>query len=145
VLKNIYSSSFNLKDIDKIANQLILGSQQMRLWLFYGDLGSGKTTLIKALCKSLKVKSNIASATYSIINEYIDKDANTIYHCDFYRINDYKEAIELGAEDIFYGNAYCFVEWPSKIQEILPQNNFSIYMSYESEYSRGINVISNNY
>lgn len=141
MLENIYSSSFNLKDIDKVAIELMAYSQQMQLWLFYGDLGSGKTTLIKALCKCLGVKNNVSSATYPIINEYLDRSNALIYHCDFYRIKNYREAIDLGTEEILHGDNFCFVEWPSRIENLLPQNNISIHLSYGSENIRKIRAL----
>ncbi len=87
---------------------------------FYGKMGSGKTTLIKALCSELNVNDNITSPTFSIVNEYFSNKHGSVYHFDFYRIKNEEEAMDIGAEELFYSGNYCFIEWPEKINNLLP-------------------------
>ncbi len=94
---------------------LLKSAQNLRIWLFYGDLGAGKTTLIKAICKQLGVSETVLSSpTFSIINEYRGKDS-LVYHFDFYRMRNETEILDLGLEEYFESNAYCFVEWPERL------------------------------
>jgi len=96
---------------------------------FTGEMGAGKTTLIKAICDELGVKENVSSPTFSIVNEYIAKDGKKVYHFDFYRIKSEEEAFDMGYEEYFYTNAYCFIEWPQKIQNILPDDTIQLSIS----------------
>ena len=95
----------------------------------YGELGSGKTTLIKAICEELGVKQAISSPTFSIVNEYLSSSGKKIYHFDFYRINNISEAYDMGYEEYFYSDAYCFIEWPEKIAELLPDDVLKVNIS----------------
>jgi len=92
-----------------------------RIVCFYGSMGAGKTTLIKAICHDLGVKDNVASPTFALVNEYRDKHSNPIYHFDFYRINKIEEVFDFGYEEYFYKNeGLCLIEWPELIEDILP-------------------------
>ena len=121
-----------LDELNSTANQLLEFSGGCYIFLFEGDLGAGKTTLIKEICSQLGVIDNVASPTFSIINEYLSSDG-PIYHFDFYRVKDIEEALAVGVEDYFYANYYCFIEWPEIIMPILP----SEYIKIEIESLEG--------
>ena len=121
-----------LDDLNSTAHQLLEFSDGCNIFLFEGDLGAGKTTLIKKICSQLGVIDNVASPTFSIINEYLSSDG-PIYHFDFYRVKDIDEAVAVGVEDYFFTGNYCFIEWPEIIIPILP----SEYIKVEIESLEG--------
>jgi len=102
-------------------------------------MGAGKTTLIKALCQCLGTTENVTSPTFSIVNEYIGS-SHKIYHFDFYRLKNQTEALDMGYEEYFYSDAYCFIEWPEKIPDLLPVNYININITVTGESSRDINI-----
>lgn len=111
-------------DLEEIANsvvELVSYSGNQKIFLFYGEMGAGKTTFIKSLCKCLGVEGQATSPTFSIVNEYQGK-ANKIYHFDFYRLKNESEALDMGYEEYFYSGQYCFIEWPEKIAGLLPEH-----------------------
>ena len=114
----------DIEELDEIAKKIISFSGDWVFWIFEGEMGAGKTTLIKRICKALNVVDPVTSPTYSLVNEYLTEDDKTIYHFDFYRINDEEEAIDIGAEEYFDSGNYCFIEWSSKIPNLLPDLNF---------------------
>ena len=103
-------------------------------------MGAGKTTFIKSICEELGVKDVMSSPTFSIVNEYRSAAGEKIYHFDFYRIKNISEAYDLGYEDYFYSNAFCFIEWPEKIQELLPKEAVKVKLSVVGE-QRKIEII----
>src|ERR1700710_1617150 len=109
----------NLADLDTTASQIIAFADTQNIFLFYGDMGAGKTTLIRSLCKQLGTVDNVASPTFSIVNEYKAPNKN-IYHFDFYRLKTQTEALDMGFEEYLYSGNYCFIEWPEKIPDLLP-------------------------
>lgn len=112
----------SIDKIDSAARQLvdILGSR--RKVAFFGEMGAGKTTLIQAVCKVLGVEDTVASPTFALINEYFTKEGVSVYHFDLFRIEDISEMYDLGYEDYFYSDAYCFIEWPEKVMELIPED-----------------------
>lgn len=122
-----------LEDLEIISKQLLSFSNNNKKWVFFGEMGVGKTTLIKYLCKSLNVIDVVKSPTFSIVNEYISKNNGTVYHFDFYRLENETEAFDLGYESYFYSSHYCFIEWPSKIKSIIPEDFLHIDISIENE------------
>ena len=102
------------------AEKLIAFAGNEKIFLFYGEMGAGKTTFIKSLCECLGTNENITSPTFSIVNEYRGS-GNKIFHFDFYRLKNQVEALDMGYEEYFYSGDYCFIEWPEKIQGLLPQ------------------------
>ncbi|MGM0497737.1 MAG: tRNA (adenosine(37)-N6)-threonylcarbamoyltransferase complex ATPase subunit type 1 TsaE [Bacteroidota bacterium] len=110
----------DLKDLQKTAKDFLELNKNKKNFAFYGDLGAGKTTLIKALCNELNVVDIVTSPTFSLINEYKCDDLSPVYHMDFYRIKNIDEAYDMGVEDYFYDNSYCLIEWPEKIEDLLP-------------------------
>lgn len=107
--------------------------QQRRLWLLEGNMGAGKTTLIKEVCRQLQVEDTVQSPTFSIVNEYRTREGHPVYHFDFYRINEVEEAVQIGAEDYFYSGEWCFVEWPSRVEAILPEEYLFVEIQVTSE------------
>jgi tRNA threonylcarbamoyladenosine biosynthesis protein TsaE len=116
----------NLSELPAVAKQLIDSFKEQKIIAFYGAMGAGKTTLIKAICEAMGVKDVISSPTFSIVNEYRSPIGEKIYHFDFYRINTESEAYDMGYEDYFYSNAFCFVEWPEKIESLLPEKHLKL-------------------
>lgn len=108
-----------------IASQLIAYAGTNRIFVFYGDMGAGKTTFIKSLGKCLGITDAITSPTFSIVNEYVGATGK-IYHFDFYRLKDQNEALDMGYEEYFYSGNYCFIEWPEKIPDMLPSHYVSV-------------------
>ena len=129
----------DLTQLDQAAQQIVDTFSADRVFLFYGQMGAGKTTLVNAICKALGVVDNTSSPTFSIINEYASA-AGPIYHFDFYRLNKEEEALDLGYEEYFYSNNYCFVEWPEKIPNLLPSDARSVAIEVLSPTSRKIIV-----
>lgn len=107
---------------------------------FYGDMGVGKTTFIKEICKKLGVKDVVSSPTFSIINEYLTENDESIYHFDFYRIETQEEAFDMGYEEYFYHGDLCLIEWPEKISSIIPDNIIKVQMTSSNE-QRTIEII----
>ena len=124
-MKKIYKSS-SLDHLPAIASSILSDFGNTRIFLFYGAMGVGKTTLIKELVHQLGIEDVANSPTFAIVNEYFSKENGTIFHFDFYRLEDEMEALDMGYEDYFYSNAYCFVEWPDKIPNLLPENVIEI-------------------
>ena len=119
------------------ATEIISFAGDTRIFLFYGEMGAGKTTLIKALCEFLGTTENVTSPTFSIVNEYIG-GSRKIYHFDFYRLKNQSEALDMGYEEYFYSDAYCFIEWPERIPDLLPQHYVNINIKVTGETSREI-------
>ena len=129
----------SLSDLPQLASQIIGFAGDNRIFLFYGDMGAGKTTLIKALCSALGSDDNITSPTFAIVNEYVGA-ASKIYHFDFYRLKSQSEALDLGSDEYFYSGNYCFIEWPERIPDMLPLHYISVNIKVLSNNSREISV-----
>ena len=128
-----------IKDVSKLqdtAKQLLITFPEERIFAFYGSMGAGKTTFIKALCRELGCEDNITSPTFALINEYSTPKGLLIYHFDFYRIKKLEEAYDLGYEDYIYSGNYCFIEWPEMIQDLLPQGIVDVKISETPDGSR---------
>ena len=123
----------NLSELPVAASQLLQAFPDKRMFAFTAGMGVGKTTFIKAICEELGVIDTISSPTFSIVNEYLSSKGIKIYHFDFYRIKSIEEVYDMGYEDYFYSNAYCFIEWSEKIQNLLPESFVSIEMKKEEE------------
>ncbi|MBT1702443.1 tRNA (adenosine(37)-N6)-threonylcarbamoyltransferase complex ATPase subunit type 1 TsaE [Chryseosolibacter indicus] len=127
-----------ISDLPKVAKDLLKEAMGCRVWLFNGEMGAGKTTLIKELCNTLGVVDNMSSPTFSIVNEYATLSHETIYHFDFYRIKNEAEAYDIGTEEYFDSGNYCFIEWPEKIPSLIPQNHVEVNITTQSETLRTI-------
>jgi tRNA threonylcarbamoyladenosine biosynthesis protein TsaE len=128
----------DIAQLPGIASQIIGLAGEGKVWIFEGELGAGKTTLIKELCEQLEVVDNVSSPTFSIVNEYETTEGETIYHFDFYRIKSEAEAADIGVDEYFYSGNYCFIEWPSKIPSLLPEEYLKITLILVSENQRKI-------
>lgn len=130
----------SLKEINAAAKEFLSLVGDKRVFALYGAMGVGKTTFVKAICDEMGVEDTINSPTFSIVNEYHTSKEDIIYHFDFYRIEDVKEAYDFGYEDYFYSNAMCFIEWPEKIESILPNDAVEVLFEEESDGSRSITI-----
>jgi len=120
----------SLDTIREAARNFIREMGDCTVFAFYGDMGAGKTTFIKAICEELGVEDVINSPTFAIVNEYRSaRTGELIYHFDFYRISELREAQDIGAEDYFYSGALCFIEWPEKIENLLPDDTRRIVIA----------------
>ena len=128
--------SYTLDHIDDIAHLLIQEAGDQKVWIFKGEMGAGKTTLIKSLAKSLEVADSVSSPTFGIVNEYQTKAKGLLYHFDFYRLDDPMEALDIGIEEYFYSGNYCWLEWAEKIAPFLPERFFHIELALASETGR---------
>ena len=133
----------SLDSIREAARQFIDGIGQHRVFAFYGSMGAGKTTFVKAICEELGVDDVITSPTFAIINEYaLDSDLlpdiSSVYHFDFYRIKKLEEVYDMGYEDYFYSGALCFIEWPELIEELLPEDAVKVSIKENPDGSRTV-------
>ncbi len=127
----------DIKGLNAAARQFLDATQGKRHFAFYGAMGAGKTTFIKAICEQLGTTDIVSSPTFAIINEY-NATNGRIFHFDFYRIKNLDEAYNLGYEDYFFGDDYCFVEWPEKIEDILPEHFTTVRITAVDDNRRTI-------
>lgn len=133
------NKDYALADLNQIAKDVISTSEN-KILLFYGEMGVGKTTLIKELCKELGIEDVTSSPTFSLVNEYHTNHGDIVYHFDFYRIEDEEEAYDIGIEDYFYSDAWCLIEWPENIQNLLPLKSTEIHLTQLSDGLRNIQL-----
>src|SRR6187402_2109562 len=117
--------TFSIEQLAEVAQQ-ILNKNPNKVILFNGDMGVGKTTLIKQLCKTLGVTDATSSPTFSLVNEYQTNTNQTVYHFDFYRLNKETEALDMGVDDYLYSGNWCFIEWSEKIASLIPEEHSTI-------------------
>jgi tRNA threonylcarbamoyladenosine biosynthesis protein TsaE len=129
----------SLADLGMAAEQILSYSRGEKMFIFEGEMGAGKTTLIKCLAKAMGVTQTVSSPTFSIVNEY-DADGEIIYHFDFYRIKNLQEAYDIGYEEYFYSGNVCLIEWPERIQELLPEQYVKVKIEPLSENERLISL-----
>ncbi|MBP3614751.1 MAG: tRNA (adenosine(37)-N6)-threonylcarbamoyltransferase complex ATPase subunit type 1 TsaE [Bacteroidaceae bacterium] len=130
----------NLDSYATAAREFIEKMGERRIFAFYGSMGAGKTTFIKAVCEAMGVEDAINSPTFAIVNEYEDADSNTIFHFDFYRIKSIAEVYNMGYEEYLYSNAYCFIEWPELIEELLPEETVKVTIEETPEGQRKVTM-----
>lgn len=128
----------SLEEIHEAARTFIREMGDNTVFAFYGKMGAGKTTFIKAVCECLGVEDVINSPTFAIVNEYRSETGELIYHFDFYRIKKLEEVYDMGYEDYFYSGALCFIEWPELIEEVLPGNAVKVEIEEVEDGSRVI-------
>lgn len=131
---------FSLGEINKVAQQ-ILENKPHKVILFHGEMGVGKTTLIKALAKELGVNSATSSPTFSLVNEYQTINNQIVYHFDFYRLNKETEALDMGADEYFYSGNWCFIEWADKIPNLVPESHSVIQISLLPDGKRSLSLL----
>jgi tRNA threonylcarbamoyladenosine biosynthesis protein TsaE len=133
---------YEYKDIHELGLQLFSLAKNRKIWLFFGEMGSGKTTLIKALAKILGSQDDFSSPSFGIINQYnIEPTDSLIYHIDFYRIQHEQELDHLGLSEILDSNNYVFIEWPEIAKHYLPENLFILNLEYMNEQSRKVVIL----
>lgn len=130
----------SLDQIDDAATEFIKAMGDNTVFAFYGEMGAGKTTFIKAICENLGVSDSINSPTFAIVNEYRSDSGELIYHFDFYRINKIEEAFDFGYEDYFYSGSLCFIEWPEKIESLLPNDTVNVHIKVQEDDSRKVTL-----
>ncbi|MBO5611699.1 MAG: tRNA (adenosine(37)-N6)-threonylcarbamoyltransferase complex ATPase subunit type 1 TsaE [Prevotella sp.] len=133
----------NIENIGEAAKTFIQAIGENKIFAFYGKMGSGKTTFIKAICEQLGVEDVITSPTFAIVNEYNYNDnsiSNTIYHFDFYRIRRIEEVYDMGFEDYFYSGALCFIEWPELIEDLLPIDAVKVKINAIDDNTREVTI-----
>lgn len=128
----------SLEGIADAAMQFVANIGERRVFAFYGSMGAGKTTFIKAVCEQLGVRDTVASPTFAIVNEYAS-NMGPIYHFDFYRIKNLAEVLDLGFEEYAYSGALCLMEWPELIEELLPDNTVNVHIE---ETGNGMRVVT---
>lgn len=137
-MKTLYLTS--LSELENTGKEFISLMGENKVFAFYGEMGAGKTTFIKTVCQLLGVEENITSPTFAIVNEYITRENSLIYHFDCYRLKNIQEAHDIGAEEYFYSGNVCFIEWPEKIDDLLPGNVVSVKISVLPDQQREITV-----
>lgn len=132
---------FTLENIDKAASEFLKELGDRKIVAFYGSMGAGKTTFIKAICDVLGVTDTVNSPTFAIVNEYLAANSERVYHFDFYRIKKIEEAYDFGYEDYFYSGNLCLIEWPELIEELLPEDTVRVKIEEVDEGERLLTLI----
>ena len=130
----------DLEHIREAARQFINVMGDQHVFAFYGHMGAGKTTFIKAICEELGVDDVVTSPTFAIVNEYTAADGIPIYHFDFYRVKRLEEVYDMGYEDYFYSDSLCFIEWPELIEELLPDDTVRVTINEQPDGSRLVSM-----
>ena len=132
------TSEYNLSELNNVARE-ILSQSKSKILLFYGEMGAGKTTLIKEICSLLDIEDKISSPTFSLVNEYKSRQGESVYHFDFYRIKNIEEAMDIGTEEYLESNNFCLIEWGERISQLLPPHT-KVTISINEDQTRTINV-----
>lgn len=132
----------SLENIHAAAKEFLEHMGNSKVFAFYGKMGAGKTTFIKALCEELGVQDVITSPTFAIVNEYTSGEGDSIYHFDFYRIKKLEEVYDMGYEDYFYSGNLCLLEWPELIEDILPEDATKVEIKMNEDGSREIKSLA---
>lgn len=130
---------FTIDEIESVAKQIIAQHPE-KVILFHGEMGVGKTTLIKQLCKTLGVNSATSSPTFSLVNEYETTTNQIVYHFDFYRLKTEMEALDMGVDDYFYSGNWCFIEWAEKIPNLIPEEHSVVTIELRPDGKRNLKL-----
>jgi len=130
----------SLGSIDAAAKEFVAALGENRIVAFYGSMGAGKTTFISALCRHFGVEDDVCSPTFTIVNEYRAADGDSIFHFDFYRIDSLKEAVDIGFEEYLYSGCLCLIEWPEKVEQLLPEETLKVTITATGDESRKIEI-----
>ncbi|MFV8367444.1 tRNA (adenosine(37)-N6)-threonylcarbamoyltransferase complex ATPase subunit type 1 TsaE [Flavobacterium sp. XS1P27] len=130
---------FSIDQLEEVAQKIIVNNPK-KVILFHGEMGVGKTTLIKQLCKTLGVTGATSSPTFSLVNEYEADDNQLVYHFDFYRLNKEEEALDMGIDDYLYSGNWCFIEWAEKISNLIPETHSVITISLLTDGKRSLTL-----
>ena len=136
------TKNYTLEELPAIAKEVIKSAKN-KVLLLYGEMGVGKTTLIKEIVKQLGSSDGVSSPTFSLVNEYHAVNGDKIYHFDFYRINNEYEALDIGVEEYFYSDCWCLIEWPNKVENLLPLNSVTITITANKDQLRTIELRNN--
>ena len=131
----------SLDEMGKAAQEFVAAMGDRTVFAFYGKMGAGKTTFIKAVCEELGVEDVINSPTFAIVNEYVDGNGEPVYHFDFYRIKKEQEVLDIGYEDYVYSGHVCFMEWPELIENLLPDDAVKVTIEEETDGSRKVSIL----
>jgi tRNA threonylcarbamoyladenosine biosynthesis protein TsaE len=127
-----------IDELPALASRIIGYAGNYTVWGFYGNLGAGKTTLIREICSQLDVLDTVNSPTFALVNEYRRTKGGPVYHFDFYRIRDTREAFDIGYEEYFYSGNLCLIEWPDRIEELLPEAMALVRINRNEDDSRTV-------
>nr|WP_321453492.1 tRNA (adenosine(37)-N6)-threonylcarbamoyltransferase complex ATPase subunit type 1 TsaE [uncultured Carboxylicivirga sp.] len=130
----------SLEQINDVAKDFLAHYANEKVVAFYGEMGVGKTTFIKALCRALNIEDTVNSPSFAIVNEYHNANDEIVYHFDFYRLKEEEEAYDMGYEDYLYSGNYCMIEWPEKIASLLPPGRLDLHITEEIDGRRKLTV-----
>ena len=133
------NKNYSLENLSEIASEIITSAKNKTV-LFYGEMGVGKTTLIKEICKQLEVIDTVSSPTFSLVNEYKTLKETSVFHFDFYRITNEEEALDMGIEEYLYDNSWCLIEWPQNVENLLPLESVQIHLSILDNGKRNVQL-----
>jgi len=126
------------EELQEVARKLLSNFKDIPIWLLMGDMGVGKTTLIKKICHEAKVIDEMSSPTFSIVNEYQKENGESVYHFDLYRLSELEEALDIGIEDYLFSGNLCLIEWPALIEDLLPKNYLKINIKLVGDNARSL-------
>ncbi len=133
---------FDLENIGEAAEKFIKNNSPYKIFAFYGEMGSGKTTFIREVCRKMGTRDYVTSPSFALVNEYTVKNGEAkIYHFDFFRIKNDDEVYDFGYEDYFYSGQKCFIEWPEKIESLLPPDTVKAYLRVMHDKSRELEIV----
>ncbi|MFK8038464.1 MAG: tRNA (adenosine(37)-N6)-threonylcarbamoyltransferase complex ATPase subunit type 1 TsaE [Crocinitomicaceae bacterium] len=121
-----------LSELQTAAKSFLSAINEHKSFAFYGEMGAGKTTFINALMHEMAIEDHSSSPTFSIVNEYLSPTYGSVFHFDFYRLQSENEAFDIGVEDILYDQNYCFIEWPERIENLLPENTVKVNITVQN-------------